>query len=578
MTLLDPKAPVLFGILMIALLGGYLVVFHASPAPLADPHAQVIQGTGLETCPRCHTERGLTPGCLSCHQEIDHQLKNNVGYHAFLVKQGHQDCAACHPDHLGSDFPLISALAWPGHDPNQFRHEHVTFTLAGAHDRLRCDACHGPDKAPSLTLPDFPSHVRTSTYLGLTQACLDCHEDVHAGGLASACLDCHDQQQWRPAPRFDHNQYFVLEGAHVQAKCAGCHLIPTGTETATHETDLWLFDRVRGQACTDCHQSPHRVRLAETCTACHLAADLSWSEGIRGMTAAVHAVTGFALEPAHSQVACGQCHEAGLAYAQRFPDPNDPEYERQADRCEGCHADPHAGQFQDRYRHCRDCHARDHFSPSLFGVTEHAATYPLAGKHTTVSCQACHVVDPNTGVRQFVAVARECRGCHADPHAGQFQGRYAGCQDCHNEDHFQPSSFDTVRHDKIYPLTGAHLQAQCNDCHLSPPQTDPSGQTPVGRRYRGLPTACAACHRDEHRGQFRQDGVTLCTRCHASTARWSVERFDHNRDSRFALEGAHEGLACGACHPSVPQPDGQKVIQYRPLGTRCEDCHGFKFQ
>jgi len=87
--------------------------------------------------------------------------------------------------------------------------------------------------------------------------------------------------------------------------------------------------------------------------------------------------------------------------------------------------------------------------------------------------------------------------------------------------------------------------------------------------------ACEACHSDVHCGQFQRNEKQDCQRCHGSTENWTADRFDHNREARFKLEGVHANLACSACHPSVRQPDGQGVVQYKPLGIRCEDCHGF---
>lgn len=805
MILLDPRAPFVFGVAMIGLLAVYLVVFHAMPGPLAGPHQEVITGSGFGTCERCHTDDGLSQGCLECHAEIAGQIEDDQGYHAFLVREGYDDCATCHREHMGANFPLVSSLSWRGRNPNHFKHDYVSFSLTGAHDDLSCDACHSARVAKPFALPGFPSHPRASTFLGLTQRCVDCHEDVHAGGLASECLSCHDQNQWRPAPRFHHDEYFVLEGAHARAACSACHLIPASDDPNVRgmTDNRLLFHRVQGTACTDCHEDPHRVSLAAECTTCHLAADEAWTDGARGVTTEVHARTAFALDAVHAKVACKECHSPDLPYSQRFPDPSLPGYVRQADRCEGCHGDPHGGQFSPRYASCLDCHEKDHFSPSKYSVadhaktfplveahasveckechttdpntgiqqfasvsrqcegchedphgsqfqgryatcsdchdqihftpsrfdlTQHAKSYPLNGAHVSVECEACHAADPNTGiqrftsvtrqcigchddphgdqfagryatcldchdeshfkpslfdatlhaktypltsphaalecvachpveqttgVQQFVSVPRQCEGCHEDPHAGQFQGRFATCLDCHEETRFKPSRYDVARHKAVYPLTGehatascsdchetkgqaqvqqfvsttrlcknchqdphgpqfqtdlltgdcsvchvgdastfairpydhnqrtgypltgAHAKAQCSDCHRERRVGDPNAPTMTYRIYRETPTACAACHRDEHRGQFRRQGVTLCDRCHGSTTEWSAERFDHNRDSRFVLEGVHADVECQACHPSVRQPDGQYVTQYRPLGTRCEDCHGF---
>lgn len=658
MILLDPRAPFVFGVVMIGLLGVYLVAFHAMPGSLAEPHAEAIRGAGLGTCDRCHSEAGLTKGCLACHTEIADQLTTELGYHAFLAAAGDRECAQCHPDHVGRDFPLASALSWRERDPNEFDHPHVLFTLAGAHDGLACEACHQERLSGSFTLPGFPSQGRPSTYLGLTQECVDCHADVHAGGLAKDCLSCHNQEVWRPAPLFKHDDYYVLEGAHERAECFDCHLIPDKDDPnvspeAMSEDIKVAFDRVQGTTCIECHADPHRTKWVEDCTVCHLGADESWAEGVRGMDLAKHALVGFPLDVPHADVACEECHPSDLAYAERYPDPNGSGYARQVDTCAGCHADPHAGQFASKYPRCLDCHEKDHFVPAQFDVTRHADVYSLSGPHETVDCNSCHQLDADTGVRQYVATAQQCAACHDDPHAGQFDDRYATCLDCHEQDHFRPTRFDIQRHADVYPLkgghqavpcvlchvakepegtrqfvatphqckachedphgtqfqpelstndctichsdgaetfqirpydhqdrtgypfTGAHAKAACADCHRPQWVGDPNEVATLVRTYRGIPTACAACHEDVHRGQFQQEDGVHCDRCHGSTFEWIADRFEHNRDSRYVLEGVHLDVTCQACHPSVRQPDGQRVTQYRPLGTRCEDCHGF---
>jgi len=670
--LTHPRTPLVFGTIMIGLLAVYLTVRHPSPGPLAAPHADAIEGAGLATCKICHARAGLARGCLQCHVEIAAQMEADRGYHAFLLRGRETTCAGCHPDHLGGTFPLISARAWGQRDPNLFDHPHVPFLLSGAHRDLACDACHDrsvpfalPAVASATRSPDAqrpsgprPGQPRHSTYLGLTQECATCHEDVHAGVLARSCQSCHSQETFRPAVLFKHDDYYKLEGAHVRVACADCHLVtPRDDARASLVADVnalrVVFDKVKGTACADCHQTPHRAPWSADCTACHLAADETWAMGARGIKAETHALTGFPLDEAHVTVTCEKCHPAGLPYDRRYPDPRAAGYRRQPKTCEGCHEDPHRGQFQGRYSGCADCHAGARFLPPQFDAARHAGAYPLRGPHAVVTCIRCHPADSSTGVRQFVSVSRQCDACHADPHGGQFAARHAQCTDCHEQDRFLPARYDTQEHAALYsltgahaavpcirchvlvqntsirrfvstsracklchaddhagqferemakgdctachrpdaatfrirpydharqagyPLTGAHQKADCVDCHRRQ-RPDPSGDSSrMARAYRGTPTACDACHRDAHRGQFQQNEKQDCQRCHNSAESWTADRFDHKRDARFKLEGVHANLVCSACHPAVRQPDGQNVVQYRPLGTRCEDCHGF---
>ncbi len=597
MILSHPKAPLVFGLAMIGLLAVYLVWYHPTPGPLAAPHAAAVGGAGLVTCKVCHADEGLAQGCLRCHGEIAAQVRTDKGYHAFLLRGKELTCARCHPDHLGSEFPLVGALAWGRCDPNGFEHPHVPFTLAGAHEGLACATCHrrpGP-----FALPDFPGQPRRVTYLGLTQVCVDCHEDVHEGMLARSCESCHSQEVFRPAVHFRHDDHYKLEGAHAGAVCSACHLRKGDAcrpESPVADVNALrvVFDQVRGTTCADCHATPHRATPTRSgaagwpgdCTQCHLAADETWAEGTRGVRAENHLLTGFPVGAAHGTVACEKCHAPGLAYDQRYPDPKAVDYQRHPNLCEGCHEDPHGGQFSARHIHCSDCHEQERFLPARYDIAQHADVYPLTGPHAGVPCIRCHIVPEGAAVRRFASTGRDCKGCHSDPHGGQFQREMAegDCTACHARD---ADTFTIRPYEHAgrtgYPLAGAHKKATCANCHREQ-RKEPSGGTAQGIRvYRGTPTACDACHSDVHRGQFTQnekqdsnpDAQRRCGRCHNSTEDWTAGRFDHNRDARFALEGVHVGLACSACHPAVRQRDGQDVIQYRPRGIRCEDCHGF---
>ncbi len=620
MILSHPRAPLIFGTAMIGLLAVYLVWYHPTPGPLAAPHAAAVGGAGLATCRICHANEGLAAGCLRCHTEIAAQVRTDSGYHAFLLRGKEVACARCHPDHLGSEFPLLGA--WERGGPNGFDHPHVPFTLAGAHKDLACATCHqygGP-----FSLPDFPDQPRRWTYLGLTQACADCHQDVHTGTLARSCESCHSQEAFRPAVRFRHDDHYQLEGAHAEAACLDCHLPKGGagcseSPVADVNTLRLAFEKVKGTTCADCHETPHRTRWPGDCTPCHLASDRTWAQGTRGIRTDTHALTGFPLREAHGTVACAKCHAAGLSYDRRYPDPRAADYRRDPKTCEGCHEDPHGGQFLARHSHCSDCHEQERFLPARYGIAQHAASYPLTGMHAGVPCIRCHVspekmcekptlcgmgvppmqhrrdadatephgqdaraishtLSKGTSVRRFASTSRDCRGCHADPHGGQFERETAqgDCTACHRQ---EARTFAIRPYDHAgrtgYPLTGAHEETECGDCHRERRGELLDGARPGVRVYRGTPTACDACHSDTHRGQFKENEKQDCQRCHNTTDEWTANGFNHNRGARFALDGIHANLACGACHPVVRQSDGQNVVQYRPLGTRCEDCHGF---
>ncbi len=638
----------IFGFLTIGTLAAFLMLRHGSPGPLSVSHARVIKGTFIKSCKQCHTDQGLTQGCLNCHDEIARQVDQDRGYHAYLLRDESHTCQRCHPEHHGEEFPLVSDLAWQGQDPNMFNHPHVVFKLSGQHVRLACADCHHAKRKGPFTLSAFPLHHRSTTYLGLDQACISCHQDIHAGGRVRACDVCHDQDAFVPAPYFQHDDYFALEGAHTQTPCSACHL-PDAQESQVKATGAdpndmsRSFQHVKGKLCSQCHASPHRTPWDQGCQTCHHATDLNWSQGQRGIDLQVHAELGFALEGAHSSLACASCHAPDQPYAERYIDSSSPDYARQPGHCEGCHQNPHGDQFREGYTSCRDCHTQSHFRPSTIDPVWHAQLFPLTEAHTELACVKCHPTDAHTGMQRFVDTPNACRACHQDPHQGQFQDRYESCLDCHDPNHFTPSTFSLTQHAHYFALTGAHAQLTCDQCHPADPNliprrfvgtsrdcqgchSDPHGgqfqdrytscldchhsdrfvPTTLGpaqhsetyplagahravaciqchrvdantkvRQFRSTPKTCNACHLDPHRGQFQQDGQTQCERCHGSTDLWAAEEFVHERDTQFPLEGSHAKVTCQACHPAIPQKNGQSVIQYRPTSTRCEDCHGY---
>jgi len=616
-------APLVIGTLAVLAVAVYLAVESPSPGALAAAHAGVEGMERLPGCQRCHTDEGLDQGCLSCHGEIADQLASRKGYHAYLIGDATPRCARCHPDHDGREFDVAGAVAWQ--EPEGFGHPHVTFDLGGAHADLACDACHGKPFA----LAGFPDHPRGKTFLGLSQTCIECHENPHGTERLAACTECHDQERFEPAARFDHGKHLSLREGHRGVACHDCHRLPQAHEGLR-------FGAVRGKACAECHETPHRTDWRQRCEACHTTDIAPWSRAVRAMTHEVHALTGFVLRPPHDAAACSGCHAPGSPYAQRFP------VDRTEDDCAACHTDVHQGQFG--HRSCLACHDRERFRPATHGRADHRA-FPLRAAHARAECNACHRADPATGVRRFAGTPQQCRACHTDSHGGQFEG--VDCSHCHGEERFLPARYDLARHD-AFPLTGAHTAVSCRTCHRqdaalearrfrgSPrqcrschadvhggqfarevkakdctachradattfgirpfdhaartgytltgahekaacsqchPQRPGKGVRDPVRTFRKTPTRCAACHTDAHRGQF---GKQSCSRCHGSTAAWKPVEFDHDRRSRFPLDRRHRNVACDQCHPGVRQPDGNVVVQFKPLGTKCGDCHAFE--
>ena len=106
------------------------------------------------------------------------------------------------------------------------------------------------------------------------------------------------------------------------------------------------------------------------------------------------------------------------------------------------------------------------------------------------------------------------------------------------------------------------MVVDCASCH------NPSGD---GMAFMiGTPT-CVECHQGStpHADQF---AGRACESCHVGDS-FDIEWFDHD-ETRYPLDGAHEGVECASCHATEVGSEGGETIRYRPLDTECRDCHG----
>jgi hypothetical protein len=241
---------------------------------------------------------------------------------------------------------------------------------------------------------------------------------------------------------------------------------------------------------------------------------------------------------------CSQCHDRA-------------DRGRQTALCLNCHKDvaadvrSHAG-FHGRLpgidaAQCKACHSdhlgRDADIVKLKSVAfDHSKTdFPLAGAHAAAPCETCH----QSG-RKYRDAPSACVDCHRtdDPHAARLGTDCAGCH--------EPTGWSQVRFDHNrtrFPLRDAHRDVTCGACH-------------AGNHYKDTPTQCDSCHApdDVHQGARGPD----CASCH-TTAGWKTSRFDHAREARFPLTGAHAAIDCKTCHTTPNLKD--------PLPRDCAGCH-----
>jgi len=586
----------------VSALGVSLVVIkdtqRKAPGDLTGVHQREADLVGRNSCVLCHGdgEVRMADACMECHADVRAHIDGSLGLHGSLQPNLARECALCHSDHHGADFPVVNGRSFhiagvP--EVEEFDHETVGFVMEGMHLDLSCVDCHA--NVQDDVLPEG-----SKRYMGLSQDCATCHVNPHESRLRQSCADCHTQQDFAEIAGFDHGERFPLTGSHGQASCVDCH-----AEDSVHSIDAVgaLRATPEWRECIDCHESPHTESFIESiaqdasttsgdsCRVCHILEHEAFDTNEVALSDDQHALTGFPLELPHAEVECSKCHGQkvrGSDFVDRYPG-------RSASACEACHEDAHRGFFDARSEKlgldepagCAECHLPHTFSDIPLDDFDHGiwAAFPLLGAHRQNACKSCHspAPAPDSAGRKFgwaaepVGSVEDCGTCHTDPHAGEFDqeglpanlnGRVS-CARCHDEVSFRsaPHGFDHGLWTG-FALDGAHGEASCSTCH------DRVKGEPFGRTWaRAAGQNCADCHSDSHAGQFDVEGVTDCRRCHEDTNSFNTLRFDHDLDTRFPLDGTHQTLSCSECHRET-KPAGVALVRYRPMGRECVDCHG----
>jgi hypothetical protein len=567
-------------------------------------HANGYQGTPTD-CDACHQtdyNQAANPNhiglnfstdCATCHTTApgwspatfpDH---NNYyvldGAHAVIAN----DCAACHngdynntpntcdgchmPDYNQSTNPNHVALNFstdcvschttaPGWSPANFPDHSNYYVLDGAHAVIAndCAACHNgdynntPNSCEGCHMPDFnqaanPNHVA----LNIPTDCASCH--TTAAG-------------WAPATFSIHDNYYVLDGAHVPIAndCAACH---NGDYNNTPNTCAGCHTADYNQSVNPNHQS---LGLPTDCAMCHTTAP-DWMPA----TFPIHA-NFWPLNGAHAQIAndCAACHNGN--------------YNNTPNTCFGCHEndynqtvnpDHEAGQFP---TDCIQCHSENAWVPATL---DHSF-WPLTGAHQAIAndCNACHMGNYNN-------TPNTCSGCHTPDYNQSTNPSHTAlglpmdCAMCHTtEPDWMPASFPI--HDDFWPLTGAHaaISNDCGACHNG--------------NYNNTPNTCFGCHASEYNNTNDPDHAAVgfptdCESCHTTNA-WTPSTWDHDSQYFPIYSGKHEGewnacidchttpgnysiFSCIDCHehddPGEVGDDHQGVPGYSYNSSACYDCH-----
>ncbi|MBN2174491.1 MAG: hypothetical protein JW731_10175 [Bacteroidales bacterium] len=432
-----------------------------------------------------------------------------------------------------------------------FNHNNTQFPLVGMHVDVDCKLCH-TSLVFSKAEPD----------------CVSCHTDLHQETLGDDCARCHTPHSWivNNITEIHQMSRFPLLGAHITADCYQCH--PSAS--------LLNFEP-RGVECVDCHEAdymattnPNHVQsgFSTDCKECHYLNAFDWSGSDFN-----HSF--FPLTEGHAINDCFKCHDNG-------------NYTNTPTDCYSCHQQDYEATEQPSHiaaefpTACDECHTLSPgWEPALY-VQHDAQYFPIySGKHdnTWISCYDCH-----TNPSDYASFT--CIDCHEhnqpemdDEHddIGGYIYESMACFECHPtgdaENGFNHSATN-------FPLTGAHVETACNECH-----TD---------GYQGTTTICYDCHTQEYNESTNpnhgQIGVpTECEDCHTTEPGWIPATFGiHNE--YYTLTGAHLGgevtcydchqgnytatpNVCAGCHtPDYNQSTNPNHIELG-IATTCEDCH-----
>ncbi|MEP6795247.1 MAG: hypothetical protein ABJB16_13035 [Saprospiraceae bacterium] len=464
-----------------------------------------------DKCVDCHKDPGnySTFTCITCHRDPE---TSNIHGGVQGYSYNSTACLVCHPN---------------GQADGLLNHDNTNFPLTGAHTSVECLSCHAngfagtPTQCVACHTTDFNQSTNPNhTHLGLSTDCVICHTTA---------------PNWTPAAFPNHNDYYVLSGAHatIANQCATCH---QGNYNNTPSTCAGCHLQDYNQSTNPSHSTLH---LSTDCATCH-------SENIWSPSSFNHDNV-YVLHGAHTVIAnqCASCHQNGV--------------DNTPTTCVGCHlqdfnqtTDPSHAVLQFS-TDCVTCHSENAWAPATFDHDE--KYFPIySGKHKGVwnQCVDCHTTPGNY-------VEYTCVTCHANPETNNKHNGISGyvynstaCLACHpNGDALGGFDHNTTS----FPLTGAHTTVNCLQCHSN--------------GYAGTPTECVACHNVDFNQSTNPNHAALglstnCVTCHTTAPGWNPATFNNHNDF-YVLSGAHALIAsqCVTCHNG----------DYNNTPNTCVGCH-----
>ena len=395
--------------------------------------------------------------------------------------------------------------------------------------------------------------------------CASCHADEHRGQFAGRdCASCHSQSGVeagaRLRPRAD--GLAARRGVTRAGRCEKCHATRR-PDPASHGRPTACFravaaqglrelprGRARGPAGDRLHELPHHRRL---------------EAGPWRPRASTTTQTGYPLPGRH----------AAVRLRRRATCPGRPLRVKH----DALHGLPRATPTTASSRRaptggrCECCHDVSGFRPARFALEDHQKTaYPLAGAHLAVACDAA--TGRPSGCRRRRPWARHGRAVRVSasrpPAASTATPTRTGARSTRlrREGRLRglPPRGLVARGDlrprqTRFPLSGGHAKSPAPAA-----TTRVDAGTPArALRFAGLRPGLRGLPQGPARGQFaRAGGSVACERCH-TTDDVKATRFDHDRDSAYALDGAHATARLRGLPPPGEARRRRRFVRYKPL-------------
>ncbi|MBE0637457.1 MAG: hypothetical protein IH598_02950 [Bacteroidales bacterium] len=470
-----------------------------------------------ESCTDCHTAPGNYGlfSCIDCHEhnQIDTD-REHQGVGGYIYES--TACYECHPT---------------GEASGAFNHNTSSFPLTGAHILTGCIDCH------------------ENGYAGTPFECFACHEPDYTQsinpnhvelGFATDCALCHTTQVgWEPASFDQHNEVYVLTGAHAEIanNCADCH---NGQYNNTPN------------ACVGCHlenynqttDPPHEaVQFSTECELCHSTA--AWEPSTFDHDGQYFPI--YSGNHNGEWESCTDCHTApgnyGLFSCIDCHEHNQIDTDREHQGVGGYIYESTA---------CYECHPTGEASGAF---NHNTSSFPLTGAHIIAGCIDCHE-------NSYAGTPTDCFACHepdfntsVNPNHVEL-GFANDCALCHStQPGWEPATLNN--HNDYYVLEGAHsaIANNCAECHNG--------------NYNNTPNSCFGCHEEQYNQSNNPPHLSAqfpieCETCHTQSV-WVPSTFNHDAMYFPIYSGKHkdEWDACVDCHIN---PGNYAIFS-------CIDCH-----